>query len=109
MVNLNRLSELLGNDKHIINRFLDLYCEKVPELMIKLKEQLLDMKYADASITAHEIKSQSAYLGLDTIVEYARTIEDLSEKKTQLIQQELVYEKLAKDVNNALVELRDLK
>lgn len=84
MVDLNKLTSLLGNDKHIIGRFLDLYIEKMPDLIDKLDYQLKNENYIGANITAHEIKSQSAYLNLEDIVTLAGKIENQTEEASGL-------------------------
>jgi HPt (histidine-containing phosphotransfer) domain-containing protein len=79
MIDLDKLNNLLGNDKQIVGRFLDLYIEKAPQLAEKLCNQLLHNDYVGASITAHELKSQSAYLGLSDIVQAAALIEEATD------------------------------
>lgn len=105
MINLDKISNLLGNDKQIVSRFLDLYIEKVPHLINKLGDELSNNDYTAAGITAHEIKSQSAYLGLDDIVTLASKIEDEADQQKNEYAKEY-FEKLSKHLDNALSELR---
>ncbi len=104
-MNLDRLRNLLGNDKQIVSRFLDLYIEKVPALVDKLGKQISDEDIEGVGITAHEIKSQSAYLGLDDVVSLAAKIEEEADrKKTDSLH--VHYLKLTVLIENALSELR---
>lgn len=105
MINLDRLNELLGNDKQIVSRFLDLYIEKVPLLLDRLSFEIIETDFDAVSITAHEIKSQSAYLGLDDVVSIASRIEaDAENKKADLLSS--YNSKLKGLVYDAIAELR---
>jgi len=106
MVKFKKLNDLLGNNEKVINRFLALYYEKVPELMVQLKDQLVNKQYPKASITAHEIKNQSAYLGLEEVVKLASIIEVQAESGKD-VQDKSIYIQLLQKVNEALIEIKN--
>lgn len=68
----------------MVQRFLDIFKSQTPQQLELLNESISDRNWDMASNTAHAIKSQCKYLGLDEIAEYAFKIEQLTEEKKQL-------------------------
>lgn len=107
MIDLSKFNSLLGNDKQVICRFLNLYCEHMPKQLTRLGQQLNEHDNESASITAHEIKSQSAYLGLDKIVELSALIEKQTEENNTSTTSQLFLE-LSLNVNKTIPHLQDM-
>ena len=84
MIDRTKLETLLGGDEKMVLRFLDIFKTHTPEQLNLLKKYVAEKNWAQASITAHAIKSQCKYLGLDEIAEYAFKIEQLTEEQKQL-------------------------
>lgn len=109
MVDLERLYGLLNNDKQVAGRFLDLYVDVVPGMCEQLRIHLETGDYKKANATAHEIKSQSAYLGLDEIVSIAAAIEDGTETEQTDSPLKNMHHNLAELINKAIPEIKDLR
>ena len=84
MIDRTKLEALLGSDPKMVQRFLDIFKSQTPEQLNQLREYITNKNWEQASITAHAIKSQCKYLGLEEIAEYAFKIEQLTEEKKQL-------------------------
>jgi len=78
-VNLNLLRGYLNQDEKMVNKFLNLFCLTIPEELQKLKEYLLNSDFEMVSITAHGIKTQCAYLGLDEAKNIAQQMENIAQ------------------------------
>jgi len=84
MLDLTKLESLLGGNEKMVNRFIDIFRTQTPQQLNSLTDAISKSNWSEASITAHAIKSQCKYLGLDDIAELASRIEQLTEKQTQL-------------------------
>lgn len=84
MIDRTKLEALLGNDENMVQRFLEIFRTQTPAQIKLLKSSIDSNDWAQASITAHAIKSQCRYLGLENIAEYASKIEQFAEQEKQL-------------------------
>jgi HPt (histidine-containing phosphotransfer) domain-containing protein len=84
MIDRNKLESLLGGDEKMVQRFLDIFKTQTPEQMEQLKDSINNKNWDQVSITAHSIKNQCKYLGLDDIASQASNIEQLAEEKKHL-------------------------
>ena len=74
MIDLTRLEKLLDGNEKMINRFIDIFKTQTPKQLDILTKAISNNAWEQASITAHAIKSQCKYLGLDDIAELAHRI-----------------------------------
>ncbi len=84
MIDLTRLENFLDGNEKMVNRFIDIFKTQTPIQLETLSNAVSKNDWSQASISAHAIKSQCNYLGLDDIAELAHRIEQLAEKQTQL-------------------------
>jgi len=84
MIDRTKLEKLLGGDAKMVQRFLDIFKLQTPQQLNLLNEAITNKNWDLASNTAHAIKSQCKYLGLDEMAEFASKIEQLTEEKKQL-------------------------
>ena len=84
MIDRTKLESLLGGNKKTVERFLDIFKSLTPKQLRMLKSDISNKNWDKASITAHAIKSQCKYLGLDDIAQRASEIEQLTEERKQL-------------------------
>ncbi|MEN0004420.1 MAG: Hpt domain-containing protein [Bacteroidota bacterium] len=84
MIDLSKLEKLLNGNEKMVNRFIDIFKTQTPAQLDVLVNAVASNDWSQASITAHAIKSQCRYLGLDEIAEDAFKIEQLAERQEQL-------------------------
>lgn len=84
MIDRNKLEAILGGDERMVNRFLEIFKTQTPDQLKLLKKSIGDNNWEQGSITAHAIKSQCRYLGLEDIADLAFKIEQLTEENLQL-------------------------
>jgi HPt (histidine-containing phosphotransfer) domain-containing protein len=77
-VNLQILREYLNYDENMVHRFLHLFCLSIPDDLEKLKSFLFQSDFEMGSVTAHGIKTQCAYLGLEDARSIAEKIENIN-------------------------------
>jgi HPt (histidine-containing phosphotransfer) domain-containing protein len=84
MIDRSKLQSLLSNDQNMVQRFLNIFKSETPSQLKILKSAVLEKNWELVSITAHGIKNQCLYLGLDEIAQLAYKIEQLSEQNNEL-------------------------
>ena len=84
MIDRNKLENILGGDERMVERFLDIFKSQTPDQLKTLKKAISESNWNQGSITAHAIKSQCRYLGLEDLADLAFKIEQLTERNLQL-------------------------
>ncbi len=91
MINRTLLLHLFDQNESFVDRVLLIFKEQVPLQIAELRVALAQQDFETASISAHNIKSQSSYLGLTDIVRLCQSIEDepgVSETPVRLVELE---------------------
>ncbi|MFZ1748668.1 MAG: Hpt domain-containing protein [Saprospiraceae bacterium] len=81
MIDRTRLESLLASDPKLVTKFLSIFKNQTPDQLNTLSVAVADGNWDQASITAHAIKSQCKYVGLDELADFAQNIEQLTEEK----------------------------
>jgi HPt (histidine-containing phosphotransfer) domain-containing protein len=84
-VNFEILRGYLNHDEAMVKRFLSVVCEALPDDLLKLKSYLLAKDFELSSITAHSIKTQCAYLGLNEAQDLAYKIELVTTENSRVL------------------------
>ena len=79
MIQKQKLIDLMGGDESMANRFIDLFKSQVPGELNTLDNQVRERDFEGASVTAHGIKSQCGYLGLEEAAACCLLIEKRAE------------------------------
>jgi HPt (histidine-containing phosphotransfer) domain-containing protein len=74
-INTDQLTTLLGSEA-AARRFVDMFLEKLPEQLAILEQSLIAHDWETASLTAHGLKSQFRYLGLNQEADLLQHIEN---------------------------------
>ncbi|MBS3914195.1 MAG: Hpt domain-containing protein [Bacteroidetes bacterium] len=102
-VKLEILRNYLNHDEKMVQKFLQLFCSAIPQDLNKLKQYMHESDFKLASVTAHSIKSQCAYLGLDLARLMAEKLENISQIGHE---QNILFESLE---NILLSEIAEMK
>ena len=102
-VNLEILRQYLNHDEKMVTRFLHLFCTAIPNDLEKLKSYIASGDFSMSSITAHGIKTQCAYLGLEQARGIASEIEDITSPGPQL---NVLVEQLEEILQSEIAEMR---
>lgn len=74
-INTERLRQLLGSEE-AAQRFVTLFRQQLPGQLETLQQALAQEDWETAGNTAHGLKSQCRYLGLDEAADQLQIIED---------------------------------
>lgn len=76
-MNIDRtlLYQLLDHDELMVARFLSIFKEQMPLQMFDLQKAIEQNDYETAAITAHGLKTQCRYVGLDELAQRFAQIE----------------------------------
>jgi HPt (histidine-containing phosphotransfer) domain-containing protein len=74
-INTERLRSLLGSEE-AAQRFVALFRQQLPGQMDALRHALANSDWETASNTAHGLKSQCRYLGLDVAADLLQALEN---------------------------------
>ncbi len=83
-IDLAKLKTLMDGDEKMAEKFLGIFKSQTPEQLAQLKSDLKENNWEQVSITAHAIKSQCKYLGLEKTAGLAFEIEQLADNKKEL-------------------------
>ncbi|TNE51096.1 MAG: response regulator [Bacteroidetes bacterium] len=78
-IDRSKLKALLANDENKVQQYLALFKAQLPVHLEQLQNCLEKGELEQASIVAHDLKSQFRYLGLEQIAEIAYAIEQQAE------------------------------
>jgi HPt (histidine-containing phosphotransfer) domain-containing protein len=76
MTHLHHLRALLGNDDALMARFVGIFKNQTPDQMAALRHFWENGDWENAANTAHAIKSQCRYFGLETEAALCQQIEN---------------------------------
>lgn len=107
-IDTTKLSELLNNDEAKVQQFLAIYMRTIPKMLQSLHHAINNKDWENASIHAHSIKSQSAYLNLERISNLAYSIEDMTEKNENLDKMNDLFLQLKMKISPVLLAIEYL-
>lgn len=84
-IQTERLRDLLGSEA-AAQKFVDLFRAQLPAQLQALRNALAEGDWETASNTAHGLKSQCRYLGLDETADWFQALEDAPEAGYDLSQ-----------------------
>ena len=80
-INTYKLHQLLGSEE-AVQRFVVLFREQLPVYLESLRKALAQKDWETASLSAHALKSQCRYMGLEEVAIYLERIEENPEQAT---------------------------
>ncbi len=84
LIDRKKLKHLLANDEKRVQQYLDIFKSQAPEQLKQIKKDLSSNNLEQVSITAHNIKSQCSFLGLEEMAGIAFEIEQLAESENTI-------------------------
>ena len=75
MIDYEKLMALMANDEQLVDRFVEMFKQQMPELLDKLNQAIDKENWEEAELAAHDIKSQCRYVGLEQFAKLAEQIE----------------------------------
>jgi HPt (histidine-containing phosphotransfer) domain-containing protein len=106
--NSAQLLERLGGDEALLSEVLDIFLEETPRNMAKLRQAVLQREAKNIETTAHSLKGELGYLGIPTISEKARELEEIG--RTHDLQRAAgVFAVIETEISAVLASMRSAK
>ncbi len=74
--------EMIGNEPEVVNGFLDLFMNDVPQKTLDMRQALLQSQYAQLRLATHSLKSSSAQLGAKVLSQLCKELEECARTTT---------------------------
>ncbi|MBC7786270.1 MAG: PAS domain S-box protein [Methylophilaceae bacterium] len=78
VVDINRLIDVFGNDKHVIKNILDIFNESMIDTMLKLTKAVKDSNYVEIKQLGHQIAGSASNIGLEVLSDLGRSLERIA-------------------------------
>ena len=101
-IDLDKLKSFMTNDEKRVQQFLDIFKTQTPQQLKQLKVAIETEDFETISITAHAIKSQCRYLGLEISARTALQIEELAENGKDSEKIHSLIDTLKSDLNKVI-------
>jgi HPt (histidine-containing phosphotransfer) domain-containing protein len=76
-MDLSFLKKLMGGDEKLVNNFVTIFRNQTPQQLAEIKILLTNEAWEELSNTAHSLKTQFSYMGLDDFADQMKHIETL--------------------------------
>jgi HPt (histidine-containing phosphotransfer) domain-containing protein len=107
ITNLDFLKNFTGNDPEKMKKYINMFLGKAPDMLKDLKRHTEDKNWEEVKIIAHSLKPQSGYMGIKSLEQDLRTIEDLAGNQVRLEQLPAIIEHVEQIMEKAFVELKE--
>ncbi|MDX2003599.1 MAG: Hpt domain-containing protein [Chitinophagales bacterium] len=84
ITNLDFLKSFTGNDNEKVKKYVNMFLSKAPEQLDALKKHTEAKNWEEVKIIAHSLKPQSGYMGIKSLEQDLRTIEDYAGNQVRL-------------------------
>jgi HPt (histidine-containing phosphotransfer) domain-containing protein len=107
VTNLDFLKSFTGNDPDKMKKYINMFLGKAPEQLKDLKRHVEEKNWEEVKIIAHSLKPQSGYMGIKSLEQDLRTIEDYAGNQVRLEQLPALITHVDKIMEQAFVELKE--
>ena len=78
VVDIDRLIDVFGNDKHVIRNILDIFNESMVDTMLKLTKAVKESNYVQIKQLGHQIAGSASNIGLEVLSDLGRSFEHIA-------------------------------
>ncbi len=107
VTDLTFLGSFTGNDTQKIKRYVQMFLDRAPEQVEEIRTSLGTGDYAQLKGAAHSLKPQLTYMGIKSMEQEIRDIEEFSGSGSNLDALPPLVEKLEVTLKQAFIELQD--
>ncbi len=107
VTDLTFLGSFTGNDSQKIKRYVQMFLDRAPEQLEEIRTSLGTGDYGQLRTAAHSIKPQLSYMGIKSLEQDIRAIEEYSGSQTNLEALPTLVERLDRILKQAFGELQD--
>lgn len=107
VTDLTFLGSFTGNDTQKIKRYVQMFLDRAPEQLEEIRTSLGTGDYAQLRGAAHSLKPQLSYMGIKTLEQDIKYIEEYSGSGTNLEALPALVTKLETTLKQAFTELQE--
>ena len=107
-INLAFLENFTKNDTGKMIRYINMFLQLAPTSIQTMKEQHANQDWNNLKTTAHSLKPQLAYMGIDSLKENIVRIEEYAGESKNPQHIEMLIAVVEEGCNEAFAELRDV-
>lgn len=104
---LNYIKSAAGNDQVLINEFIQIFLNQIPEFNDDFQTELQNKSFDKIAKLAHTAKSSVAMMGMDNLSEDVKKLEILAKEGVNLVEIEKLIRKFEKEVFKGKEELEN--
>ncbi|MBU2491974.1 MAG: response regulator [Bacteroidetes bacterium] len=105
-INLDYLKESAGNNPSLIKDIINIFLDQTPGFISQIEDAVKSENWEDAKTFAHKMKPTVSYVGISSLVEIIKNIEDYSEEKIHLEKIPGLVKDLKTGCQTAFIELK---
>lgn len=107
VTDLTFLGSFTGSDPQKIKRYVQMFLDRAPEQLEEIRTSLGTGDYENLRVAAHSLKPQLSYMGIKSLEQDIRDIEEISGSKANLDALPPLVSKLETILKQAFNELQD--
>ncbi|CAN5332834.1 hypothetical protein BH09BAC1_BH09BAC1_08020 [soil metagenome] len=107
VTDLTFLGSFTGNDPQKIKRYVQMFLDRAPDQLEEIRTSLGMGDYENLRVAAHSIKPQLAYMGIKSLEQDIRAIEEISATQTNLEALPNLVQKLETILKQGFIELQE--
>lgn len=109
LVNTQDLIDLSRGNNQFIFEMIDIYTEQNPADLNEIAKAINEQNYDNIRMIAHRMKTSVGFMGIASLLQPLSDIEELAEKKQDLLSIQNKFSKLKTDCEASVVELQVFK
>ncbi len=109
LVNTQDLIDLSRGNNQFIFEMIDIYTEQNPADLNEIAKAINEQNYGNIRMIAHRMKTSVGFMGIASLLQPLSDIEELAEKKQDLLSIQNKFSKLKTDCEASVVELQVFK
>ena len=106
-INLTFLNSFTGGNPEKIKKYITMFLNHCPSQLVTMKEQLSLANYDGLRGTAHALKPQITYMGIQSGEELIKKIEQMAGSKTEVEKLPEIFNNFNSICEQAMIELKE--
>jgi CheY-like chemotaxis protein/HPt (histidine-containing phosphotransfer) domain-containing protein len=107
LTNLNYIKSAAGNDKTLINEFVNIFIKQIPDFISSFNQFFTNKNFDQLAKTAHTAKSSLAMMGMNELSDDIKKMEQLAREEKNIAEIEKLISKFENETKLAQLELEN--
>ncbi|MDA3866307.1 MAG: response regulator, partial [Salinivirgaceae bacterium] len=107
LTNLNYIKSAAGNDKTLINEFVNIFIKQIPDFISSFNQFFTNKNFEQLAKTAHTAKPSLAMMGMNELSDDIKKMEQLAREEKNIAEIEKLISKFENETKLAQLELEN--